>query len=587
MTKQLKSLTLFISTVCIFIILSWLIYGLCGNFFINPVHSSQKAEVFLLRFSTFVLLSCVISFFFISLNLKKYVIALSISFSLLIAGTFLYIFLFGKTPVHYWGFDDAYITYNYARNFAEGHGLVFNPGERVEGYSNFLYTLLMAAGIWLTGASNVYFFSTAVNLLFAVAAVFLFYRYVKIDLGEDRAIFSTFLISFCLPIWRAIGSGLETPLTLFTVVAFWFVVERIANNEDSKDIPLHWLISMYVLIVFSNLLRADGFIISGIAIIYLVIRGKIRAAFYCSICFIVSLAVYFLWRYHYYGFWLPNTYYAKVSGPFLLRMRQGMTRLMFACWKTGLWVYLLLVFFTFLEDFQKRSYRLFKIQFFYFFSACWVFYWVYIGGDHYDERFLVILFPLGIYALVKFVDKNLPSKITVFLIALFLSIHLIPIMGGIRKIIDPRLGYDCWIELGKFLKEKYAGKTLAIDGAGKVPYFSRLKTYDMLGINDVYIAHKKVDFFTEPGHDKYDPEYIYSKKPDLIMSWFKGSNLDLKYDIFVERYTQNSYALKYILLTEKYERDGESIIDVSKFTPDEVRRAKDKGYYFAVLEKIK
>ena len=41
--------------------------------------------------------------------------------------------------------DDAFISFRYARNLATGHGLVWNPGERVEGYTNFLWTLLMAA----------------------------------------------------------------------------------------------------------------------------------------------------------------------------------------------------------------------------------------------------------------------------------------------------------------------------------------------------------------------------------------------------------------------------------------------------------
>ena len=40
--------------------------------------------------------------------------------------------------------DDAFISFRYARNLLEGHGLVFNPGEYVEGYSNFLWTLELA-----------------------------------------------------------------------------------------------------------------------------------------------------------------------------------------------------------------------------------------------------------------------------------------------------------------------------------------------------------------------------------------------------------------------------------------------------------
>src|SRR5262249_43827913 len=42
--------------------------------------------------------------------------------------------------------DDAFISFRYALNLARGQGLVFNPGERVEGYTNFLWTVLLAAG---------------------------------------------------------------------------------------------------------------------------------------------------------------------------------------------------------------------------------------------------------------------------------------------------------------------------------------------------------------------------------------------------------------------------------------------------------
>ncbi len=41
--------------------------------------------------------------------------------------------------------DDAFISFRYVRNLIEGHGLVFNPGERVEGYTNFLWVLELAA----------------------------------------------------------------------------------------------------------------------------------------------------------------------------------------------------------------------------------------------------------------------------------------------------------------------------------------------------------------------------------------------------------------------------------------------------------
>lgn len=42
--------------------------------------------------------------------------------------------------------EDAYITFRYARNLAAGHGLTYNPGEPVFGFSSPLWTLWCAAG---------------------------------------------------------------------------------------------------------------------------------------------------------------------------------------------------------------------------------------------------------------------------------------------------------------------------------------------------------------------------------------------------------------------------------------------------------
>jgi len=64
--------------------------------------------------------------------------------------------------------DDAFISFRYARNWVNGHGLVFNPGERVEGYTNFLWTLLCALPIKMDW--DPVFFTTIVGIgLFTVS----------------------------------------------------------------------------------------------------------------------------------------------------------------------------------------------------------------------------------------------------------------------------------------------------------------------------------------------------------------------------------------------------------------------------------
>ena len=53
--------------------------------------------------------------------------------------------------------DDAFISFRYARNLLEGQGLAFNPGERVEGYTNFLWVLELAAP-WVVAVALHYLF---------------------------------------------------------------------------------------------------------------------------------------------------------------------------------------------------------------------------------------------------------------------------------------------------------------------------------------------------------------------------------------------------------------------------------------------
>ena len=50
--------------------------------------------------------------------------------------------------------DDSFISFRYAKNFVNGDGLVFNPGERVEGYTNFLWVMMLSGFLWLIPTAN-------------------------------------------------------------------------------------------------------------------------------------------------------------------------------------------------------------------------------------------------------------------------------------------------------------------------------------------------------------------------------------------------------------------------------------------------
>ena len=69
---------------------------------------------------------------------------LSVSLPLLLLAAL----LFGYNVHRYYFLsDDSFISFRYARHLAEGHGLVWNSGERIEGYTNFLWVLFMAGAM--------------------------------------------------------------------------------------------------------------------------------------------------------------------------------------------------------------------------------------------------------------------------------------------------------------------------------------------------------------------------------------------------------------------------------------------------------
>src|SRR3972149_4573235 len=80
--------------------------------------------------------------------------------------------------------DDAFISFQYARNLVEGHGLTWFD-SRVEGYTNFLWTLWIAQGLAL-GADPVPW-SMASGIAAFLAATFALWRGAGLVLSSRLA----------------------------------------------------------------------------------------------------------------------------------------------------------------------------------------------------------------------------------------------------------------------------------------------------------------------------------------------------------------------------------------------------------------
>jgi len=505
---------------------------------------------------------------------------------------------------HARGSDDAYISYRYAQNLARGHGLVFNPGERVEGYSNLLYVLLLTLFSstphpvpppvgggegccqallrhLAVGPDAVYPVSVALNLLFAAGAWALFSRLAARRLDPPRAGAAVLLFGLCPVLWLWTASGMETPLVLLLQIAVWMLVDGAARGGAAPPAGLAAVVALCVLA------RADGFVVPAFAALYLVAVGRRRDALVAAAALGVTMAALVGGRLAYYGFPLPNTYYAKVSGPLGERLLQGTLQLLGIGLHAGLLPHLAALVVAApspspLPEGEGKEERRRIYRFEVVLGLGWLAYWIYVGGDVFAERMLLILFPIGILLLLDpslFPLAGRSALVTACVTALF---QLLPLA------IDTRFGYaldryDRWVTVGRHLaQERYAGRLLAVDAAGKIPFYSGLPAIDMLGLNDVHIAHLPARYF-EAGHNKYDPDYVLSRRPDLIADWIDPQR-NLRFGLTRARYERAGYRLAALVFTRKHPGDAPALLEIGEDAPaGDVDVLIRRGYRYALL----
>ncbi len=257
------------------------------------------------------------------------------------AGESYFLFQFNDHPC-----EDAYITYRFAKNFAEGNGPVFNKEERVEGYSNFLW-MAGIAGACRMGIDMIAF-SRFVGWLSHVLTFLLVwqipYRYFSIR-GFSKLVAPALYVLF-LPVHYMAASGLETALYTFLMVLCVKTVLWARNR------PLPFAVAGLIFTLIA-LCRPEGILLFAFFLIYvfslgLAKRASLRGYLPGIMLFIVLYGMFLLWRLYYYHALLPNTYYAKGTFPLLIRFGLGMFTLrsfitrypffaifLFMLWKTG------------------------------------------------------------------------------------------------------------------------------------------------------------------------------------------------------------------------------------------------------------
>ncbi len=434
--------------------------------------------------------------------------------------------------------DDAYISFRYAKNLAEHGQLVFNLGERVEGFTNFLWTVLLAAGIKL-GASPVVT-SRFFGIVFGIATLAVTVR-ISLRLDGERSSVAHVLAPLGLAITGAFAcwctGGLETQL--FTFLVLLGFERTLAEIETGRGF------GSGAAFAFAAMTRPEGLLLFALALGFRALRNlrverRLRPLPHelaAAMAFIAIFFPYFVWRWRYFGWPFPNTFYVKSSG------------------STGVTAHGLYYLRRFAEDYnvaflgllvlagwpsaRDRPHRdLFTLAT--LVVLTFAVYAVKVGGDFMGlYRFILPALPLGALAAqeaIRQLDRRLQPFVPRFLLALALlaaggayasaSLQVSRVAAGggsdggldspgyLKKYAEERIPIGVW-----FGQNARPGDLASVGGAGVIPYYSDMPSFDTFGLVDVTIAHdpRMTSSAFRPGHQKWvSDEYLFKRRPAVI-----------------------------------------------------------------------
>jgi hypothetical protein len=422
--------------------------------------------------------------------------------------------------------DDAYIAFRYAENFVEGHGLVFNLGERVEGYTCFLWILLLAVLTALD--TDLVVGSQLLGALCLVMTVVVTAR--LLPRVQERPVWSQMIAPTLLAangasaMWSV--HGLET--AMFTLLLSMALRADLRGHAGGR-IATGWSGVWYALAALTRPEAALVFAASLLFWVYASRRALGSASIWRAILPFAAIVIpHELWRYHYYGYLLPNTFHAKVGMSMPLLARGAAYLLDF--FKGAQALFFLPILLTFRAARLDR-----RIAFLLWILAAWSIVVVLEGGDAFPAwRFFVPILPIvyllvqeGIYQAVgwgRSRGDGLARALSVGLLLVALAaapVHLRRVFEGALEEArgahvftrNMKLVGDC---LARHLP---ASARIALNPVGAVAYHSGLYAYDMMGLTNLNIAHRSVSELGAgyAGHEKGDGAYILTQKPDVIL----------------------------------------------------------------------
>jgi hypothetical protein len=429
-----------------------------------------------------------------------------------------------------WGFnvDDMYITLRYAKHLVSGQGIVWNQGGAViEGYSNFSYLLLSAAAIKLNLDPVVVLKITGV--VFLILSLVFLYLLMRLWVEPIYAVIPTmWLLAYKGQIIWSV-SGLETVTFQALIVAALFFLFRgigyeFYDKQSYTKINVVYFIVTALLLSLAGLTRPDALVFIAVWFIGLLwilfyserkLYGinKIRAlVLYCLIICCVY-GSYFLWRWYYFGAFLPNPFYCKwLTGESIGVLDYEYIKLVLPLLAAGL-PYLLGV-----KDKRKLFLILPSIAY------LLLLYDSHISVGYFNRHFLAcfaLLLPLpllGMRATVNYFNiMPLLSKVLIYVASVYFALFFIPMLSldEFKNYIEKmEVGNLKRLQLAQYLGNELGPKSKIVLGDCGVPgYYSDLFIIDSYCLNSKMMTSDRIN----NSHQKFVNWILNEEKPAAIV----------------------------------------------------------------------
>jgi arabinofuranosyltransferase len=434
--------------------------------------------------------------------------------------------------------DDAFISYRYAAHLVDGLGLVWNPGERVEGFSNPLWTLLVGAGLALGFDAEAvgHVLGVLGGLAILACTIWLARLWLPVDVRWLAP----------LALWPVAGStalvywstaGLETAL---------FVALAMASVVAFAKARFGWMALGLALV---TLTRMDGVLLAAVLFGFQLAHfgqlgqqgqpGSRRSAAFAALrpglAYAISMALALSARLVYYGTLVPNTYWAKVGG----------VPMVFGSVYVGKFFAAGAIFLV--PAAAIALVRLPATRAIGVYVCVAIVYAISIGGDAFPHsRFLLVVLPLlAVLATVgvALLWQSARPRVALAAAAALVLACVWPIAVGTTPGIEmlgerPRAAalesewrhaaymVDLQRRRSAILRQGPRPDLIAAGAIGALGYFSELPVLDILGLTDPHIARSRVGDRTDglpiPGHARSDADYVFAMKPDFLFVPRKG-----------------------------------------------------------------